>query len=113
MCYNNACKTKKKGVSAVNVKYMRSVAFTLLALVCLVSFFIGALSDCASGEHECHGENCFICLCRSFAEHAVAVIAVFAPLTYLLLFFKNKAYCEAENVFVLATPVRLKVKLSD
>ena len=94
-------------------KSISCIWLLFVALACLFSFFMGALSDCVPQEHDCHGEDCFICLCLSLAEHAVAVIAVFAPLTYLLLFFKNKAYCEAENVFVLATPVRLKVKLSD
>lgn len=97
----------------MNRKTMRSLAFTLLALVCLVFFFVGALSDCASGEHDCQGEDCFVCLCLSFAEHAVAVLLVFALLVLSPLFLKSKIYCEAEPDFILATPVRLKVKLSD
>ncbi|MBQ8174762.1 MAG: hypothetical protein IJ009_05105 [Clostridia bacterium] len=97
----------------MNRKYVLSAVLALLALVYLFSFFTGVLSDCAPDAHDCRGDDCFICLCLSLAEHAVAVIAVFAALPLSSLCFKNKTYREAECDFVLATPVRLKVKLSD
>ena len=98
----------------MNRKTALCAVLIILAVVCLFSFVMGALSDCAPSEHDCHGEDCFLCLCLSLAEHASAWLTLLAFSVAGVCLLAQKAACHtADALFSATTPVRLKVKLSD
>lgn len=85
----------------------------LLAVLCLFGCVTVALSF-GDMDHDCAGEQCFLCLCLSLRQGMADVLALPASLC-VLVYFVFKWGIPHQNVIVPAswTPVCLKVKLSD
>lgn len=66
--------------------------------------------------HECSGEDCQICyelnLCKNNARKLLCAAALGVSVAVMFFFAAEAAVC-AVSIRVFATPVSLKVKLSD
>ncbi len=86
-----------------------------IAAVCLICLITSALAFGIDMGHDCVGEECFICLCVSLREHifrvllAAAVVSIVCTEEAIRAIRQN----DGEDICTVATPVRLKVKLSN
>jgi hypothetical protein len=85
----------------------------LLGVISLIvfSFIPGVCAD-----HDCTGEQCFVCLCVSIQKNLSGMFLIltgaffaFAPVA----FSRRCIFEKADNFIVEQTPVYLKVKLSN
>ena len=87
-----------------------------VALICLFCFITSALASGFDKSHDCIGDSCMICLCISLREHIFSALLIFAALSVIcgiMPIFTDVPVISAKSVFTVATPVCLKVKLSD
>ena len=98
----------------VNAKGIKAFVI-FLAFVCLLAFIAPTLASGHDISHDCKGEDCLICLAISISGNTLRFLVILACAFAIISIFaiSLKAPVTDESYTTIATPVRLKVKLSD
>lgn len=93
----------------------RNVRLLALMLAALCLFAWAAASPALEGlEHECAGEQCFLCLCLSLGQSLADMLLLPASLCFAVSFVVRCGIHHPNAIVPAAwTPVCLKVKLSN
>lgn len=100
----------------MNVRSKSIRAFALiLALICVLAFIAPTLASGHTTGHDCKGEDCLTCLAISMSSNSLRFLMILASAIaiFSLSAIIHRAFVTIESPFSVATPVRLKVKLSD
>ena len=100
----------------MNIKAKSAKIFVLLlAFICLMTFITPTLASGHDMSHDCKGEACLICLAISISGNILRFLVILACAFAIvsILAVSQKAPVTDESHATIATPVRLKVKLSD
>ena len=96
---------------------------SILRSVICVSILLGVISltvfsfipgVCA--DHDCTGEQCFVCLCVSIQKNLSGMFLILTGAFFAFVpvaFSRRCIFEKADNFIVEQTPVYLKVKLSN
>ena len=87
----------------------------LMAIVCIFAFITLTLASGFDMGHECSGEDCRICMVANLCDNALRYLFISASAiaVFDLSIIVYRIFITTVSVPLSATPVRLKVKLSD
>ena len=86
-----------------------------MATVCVLAFITLTLTSGIEMGHECSGEDCRICMIANLCENVLRylLISSYAIAVLALSIILCRTFITIVSASLTATPIRLKVKLSD